>query len=108
MLAERLGFRRNTRIWVSRGKPENGDERRDWHIKRGDKAMSIKTIGPWIIVKKSEFPHFQKAHRIARELTEQHLEDILEHRYHLHRNPVKRKPPVPYPGEEGVYPKSGE
>ena len=35
---------------------------------------------------------------------------IWNHRkWHIHRNPVKKpKLPVPYPGEEGIYPKTGE
>jgi hypothetical protein len=50
----------------------------------------MKTIGPYIIIKKSDFPAFQKAHKITRELTEQRLDDILQNRYHLHRNPRKK------------------
>ena len=30
-------------------------------------------------------------------------------RFHVSKNPMKKpKPPVPYPGEEGIYPKTGE
>ncbi len=58
------------------------------------RGIEMTKIGPFILIKAAEFPHFQKAHRIARELTEQRIDDILEHRYHLHRNPVKRKSPT--------------
>jgi hypothetical protein len=50
----------------------------------------MRQIGPYLIVRKTEFPYFKKAHRIARELSEQRLDDILEHRYHLHKNPRKK------------------
>jgi hypothetical protein len=66
----------------------------------------------YIIIRKAEFPHFQKAHKIARELTEQRLDDILAGRLHLHKNPGKRKavkpesPVIIGPSED--YPATGE
>jgi hypothetical protein len=50
----------------------------------------IRSFGPYFIVKKTDFPAFQKAHRLSRSMTEVQLEDILEHRYHLHRNPSRK------------------
>jgi len=78
--------------------------------------MKTIKIGSWILIKATDFPHFQKAHRLARELTEQRIDDILNHHYHLCRSPGPRKKviiseaetPAPYPGEEGVYPAKGE
>ncbi len=51
----------------------------------------IKLCGYWLVPEKM-FPHLRKAHRLARELSEQRIDDILEHRYHLHKNAGKRKP----------------
>lgn len=51
----------------------------------------IKSLGSYLIIPKKDFPYFEKAHKIARELTEQRLDDILEHRYHLHANPKRKK-----------------
>jgi hypothetical protein len=57
-------------------------------------------IGPYIIVKKSELPFLQKAHKLARAMSEDQLDDILAGRKHVHRNP-KRK-------AKENYPKAGE
>jgi len=53
-------------------------------------------IGPYVIVKKSELPFLQKAHKLARAMSEDQLDDILAGRKHLHGNP-KRKPKENYP-----------
>lgn len=42
------------------------------------------------IVKTKDFPFFEKAHRLARGLTEDQIDDILKHRAHVHKNPAKR------------------
>ena len=59
----------------------------------------MKKIGPYIIIKVSELP---------KKLTVDDLELLLTGKKHLRKYPTKRKPPVPYPGEEGVYPEKGE
>ncbi len=46
-------------------------------------------LGPFIIMRAAEFPHIQKAHKLARCLTEAELDDILAGRKHLHGNPVR-------------------
>ncbi len=46
-------------------------------------------LGPIIIMKAAELPHIQKAHKLARCLTEAELEDVLAGRKHLHGNPVR-------------------
>jgi hypothetical protein len=66
------------------------------------------SIGPFLIMRAADYPAFEKANKISRCLTENDIDDLLQGKAHIHRNPTKRKPPVPYPGEEGVYPKSGE
>lgn len=48
-------------------------------------------IGPIVITTAARFPLIQKAHKLARAMTLAEIEDVLEGRVHLHRNP-KRKP----------------
>ncbi len=48
-------------------------------------------IGPWIIIKVSEFPAFEKANRLARTLTDTQIEVILSGKASLHLNPRKKK-----------------
>jgi hypothetical protein len=47
-------------------------------------------IGGFIIIKAAEMPFYQKAHKIARALSEDDLDDILAGKKHLHGNPVKK------------------
>lgn len=50
----------------------------------------MRNFGPFIIMHKQQYPAFLKAHRLARTLTEIAIDDILEHRCHLHRNPTRK------------------
>lgn len=65
-------------------------------------------IGPWIFMKAANYPAFLKAEKLARTLSYNDIEEILNHHVHIHRNPKRREPPVPYPGEEEIYPTAGE
>ena len=53
-------------------------------------------IGPWIVIKKVEFPAWEKVHKLARCLSFNAIEEILAGKKHLHTNPV-RKPKYPIP-----------
>jgi hypothetical protein len=44
-------------------------------------------IGPYIIMRKTELPFIEKAHKLARAMTEDQLDDILAGKRHIHRNP---------------------
>ncbi len=62
-----------------------------------------------VILWASELPHIQKAHKLARCLTEAELDDILAGRKHLHGNPVRKigqNPRIIGPSED--YIKAGE
>lgn len=48
-------------------------------------------IGPFLIIKAADMPFYSKAHRLARALSEDQLDDILAGKCHIHRNPGKRK-----------------
>lgn len=62
-------------------------------------------FGPYLIVRKAEFPAWQKAHKLARTMTEDQVDDILNGRRHIHRNPRRR---VVLVDEPGKYPVAGE
>lgn len=61
-----------------------------------------------VFMKAENYPLFELADRLIRDLTLNEIDDLMTGRKHLHKNPGKRKVPVPYPGEEGEYPKAGE
>uniref|UniRef100_A0A6H1ZWA0 Uncharacterized protein n=1 Tax=viral metagenome TaxID=1070528 RepID=A0A6H1ZWA0_9ZZZZ len=48
-------------------------------------------IGSYIIMHERHYPAFGKANKIARCLTENDIENLLQGRAHIHLNPVKRK-----------------
>ena len=54
----------------------------------------MKVVGPYLIIRKSEFPAFEKAHRLARCLSHNDIEEILDGKRHVHKNPRKWKVPV--------------
>lgn len=47
-------------------------------------------IGKYIIIHEREYPAFQKAHRLARTMTEIQIEDILAKRSHLQKYPSRK------------------
>jgi hypothetical protein len=59
-------------------------------------------IGKYLIIKAAELPYIRKAHKLARAMSEDQLDDLLEGRRHIHRNPTKkiRAVPGPYPVPE--------
>ncbi len=59
-------------------------------------------IGNYIIIKTSEMPLYEKAHKLARVLSEDDLDDILAGRRHLRRNPIRKTVVVTFP--DGVHP----
>ena len=77
----------------------------------------MKQIGKYIILKKAEYPAWEKANKLARCLSFNDIEEILAGRKHIHRNPGKRKVEVMLNSEEmpplhevdaGLYPTAGE
>jgi hypothetical protein len=56
----------------------------------------MREIGPFLIVWKCEFPAWEKANKLARTLSENDIEAILDGKKHLHANPVRVKG-VPHP-----------
>lgn len=48
-------------------------------------------LGPIVILKARDYPFIERAHRLARAITDGQIRDILEGRRHVHRNPPKRK-----------------
>jgi hypothetical protein len=77
--------------------------------------MKLNRIGPYLIIKAADFPHFQKAHKLARTMTEIQLEDVLTGRKHLHKNRGSKPKTLDvgttaevvgqYDGKMGRYPK---
>jgi len=71
-------------------------------------------LGPYIIIKLAEYPVFEKAHKLARSLTEDQIDEILAGKRHTRRNPKKRtleiigKGAVETGGPAGSYPAAGE
>lgn len=57
-------------------------------------------IGKWLIIAKDRLPHLEKAHKLARCMTEEQIEDVLRGKAHFHRNPRKKLSAVG--GECGV------
>jgi hypothetical protein len=69
----------------------------------------------YFLVRKSEFPHIEKARQLARKLTEDQIDEILAGKRHTHRNPPKKADRKPAPittsdgmSEEQASPDSGE
>ena len=60
------------------------------------------TIGPYIIMRKERLPFLEKAHKLARALSEDALDDILAGRKHLGYNPGKKPRKPVAEQEEGV------
>jgi len=56
------------------------------------------TIGPYMIMRKSDYPLFEKAHKLARSLTEDQIDEILAGKRHTRRSPGKRKAPENFSG----------
>jgi len=50
----------------------------------------IRSFGPYFIIPKEEYPMFRQAYRLARNMTDIQIDEILEHRCHLHRNPSRK------------------
>lgn len=48
-------------------------------------------LGPWIIIKRVDYPAFEKAHKLARCLSLNDIEEILAGKKHLHGNPVRKQ-----------------
>ena len=48
-------------------------------------------IGPFLIVKAAQMPFYQKAHKLARALSEDALDDILAGKKHIHSNPKRKE-----------------
>ena len=48
-------------------------------------------IGPYIIMRKSDLPHIEKAEKLARCLTLNDIDLILTGKMHLHGNPIRKK-----------------
>ena len=48
-------------------------------------------IGPYLIVKAAQMPFYQKAHKLARALSEDALDDILAGKKHIHSNPKRKE-----------------
>ena len=61
----------------------------------------------FMIIKKAEYPAWIKAHKLARTMTEDQVDDILAGRKHVHGNP-KRKAIIGGAAVGGVYPAAGE
>jgi hypothetical protein len=56
----------------------------------------MQKVGKWIVLKAFEYPLFEKAHKLARTLTEDQIDEILAGKRHTRRNPGKRKAPESY------------
>ncbi|MFH1146836.1 MAG: hypothetical protein V1736_03930 [Pseudomonadota bacterium] len=50
----------------------------------------IRSIGPYIIVRKAEWPLFRQAYRLSRAITDVQIDDILHGRKHIHSNPSRK------------------
>ena len=50
-------------------------------------------IGPYIITRKEQLPHIEKAHKLARCLTLNDIELILAGKKHVHSNPTRKPRP---------------
>jgi len=77
----------------------------------------MQQIGKYIILRKAEYPAWEKAHKLARCLSVNDIELILAGKKHLHLNPRKRKALEPEKDDpygfgakvgDGIYPVTGE
>ena len=50
----------------------------------------MKKIGSYILIKAAEFLAIEKAHKLARTLTENQIDDILASKKHIHANPLRK------------------
>jgi len=50
----------------------------------------MKEVFGYIVVKKAEFPAFEKAHKLARKMTEDEIDTVLTVKKHIHANPRKK------------------
>jgi len=50
----------------------------------------IRSFGPYIIIRKNEFPLFRQAYRLSRAITDVQIDDILHGRKHIHSNPCRK------------------
>jgi len=65
------------------------------------KRWTYISVGPYIIFRRKDYPLFELADELVRNLTLTEINEMLTGKRHTHRNPSKRKAAIPDTGEKG-------